>query len=77
MSNDERRFTKLETLVGEDPQSGLRGEIAKMDKNIGTLFSLFRGLERRILVAMGAGVVVLWLLNTLASPLLQRLLTKN
>lgn len=71
----ESRITRIETLVG-DADSGLRGDIKKMDQQVQKLFSLFRSLEKRILLAMGGGAVVLWLLNTLASPLLQKLVTK-
>jgi hypothetical protein len=78
MSSEEHRLTKLETLVGvDDPDTGLRGEIREMDRQISTLFRLFRGLEKRIYLAMGGGFVLLWLLNTVATPLLTRLLGLN
>lgn len=53
LSELDRRVTKVETLVGEDSDTGLRGDLREMRKAL-------RGLELRGYTAAGVAIAVIW-----------------
>ena len=57
------RITKLETTVGDDRDSGIRGEIQDIKKAQETLFERLRNMELRGYAVGGGVIVVIWIIE--------------
>lgn len=57
------RLSKLEAVVGEDSDTGVRREIAELRESVKMIFDRLRSFELRFYGIVGGGVVVVWLLE--------------
>ena len=57
------RITRLETTVGQDEKSGIRGDITKLNDNQDKIFDRLREMEKRAYMIIGGAAVLLWIIE--------------
>ena len=57
------RITKLETTIGDDRESGLRGELHDIKESQKTLAERMRNMELRGYAVGGGVIVIIWLIE--------------
>ena len=71
MSEFRERLTAVETLVGKEPTSGLRGDVADLRDKADRILDRLSGQERRMAVLVG-GILVVGRLVEMALPFLHK-----
>lgn len=57
------RMTRLETLVGDTTDEGLRADVKAVREDVSKIKDAVRNLDKHLYMAVGGGVVALWILN--------------
>lgn len=57
------RIKALETHVGDDAESGLRGDVALLNKKFDRIIERFTSSEKRMAALVGGGIAVVWMIE--------------
>lgn len=57
------RLTRLEAVVGENADLGIRREIGELRDSVRMIFDRLRSFELRFYAIIGGGAVVVWMLE--------------